>query len=332
MIRSAAGLTTVAWCVTLTCVLGVGETVAASTERDYPSKPIRLILPHGAGSSADIFARLIGQKLSDNWSTPVVVDNRPGAGGTLGMQIAAKATPDGYTLVLTQVGSLAINPSIYKTIGYDTVKDFAPITRLAAAPFVLVVHPAVLAKSVAELIRIAKSKPDELNLASGGSGTGIHLAGELFKSMAAINIVHVPYKGAPPALTALLGGEVQMMFGGLPLVLPHVKSAKLRALGVTTSYRAAALPKVPTIAEAGLPDYVVEPWWGVLAPAGIPKSIVAKLNRGIVGILQTPQTKAVFAHHGAELIGDTPAQFAERIKAEMEMWAKVVKESGVRVE
>lgn len=319
-------------CVVMGVASAGSMAAAAQLTPDYPTKPIRVIVVHGPGASSDIFARLVGQKLSDNWAQPVVVDNRPGAGGILAMEITKSAPPDGYTLVVTTEGMLGIAPSIYRKLSYDAVKDFVAITRLAASAYVLLVNPAVPATSVSELIQLAKSNPGKINFASGGIGTGVHFAGELLKSMASINMVHVSYKSSPQALTDLLGGHVQVLFAGVPVALPHVKTGRARALGVTTAHRTAALPEVPTIAEAGLPGYLVEPWWGMLAPAGTPKPIVTKLSTEIISILKTRQMREGLAQSGAEPIGDTPAQFAERIKAEMEKWAKVAREAGVRIE
>jgi tripartite-type tricarboxylate transporter receptor subunit TctC len=304
-------------------------TAAAQTAPDYPARPIRLIVIHAAGSSSDTFARLIAKQL--NYSQgPVVVDNRPGASGILAMETVAKAPPDGYTLILSNEAALGIAPSVQRNLPYDPTADFAPITRVAASCYVLIANPAVQAGSMAEFVRLAKSRPGSINF--GSSGHGGQLAGELLKTMASIDIVHVPYKNAPQALADLLGGQVQVVFVGLPLALPHVKAGKARALGVTTTRRFAALAEVPAIAEAGLHGYSAEPWWAILAPAKTPRPIVSKLNADIVAALRTPQIRESFAQHGAEPIGDTPEQFADRIQTEISKWAKVVKDAGVRVE
>jgi tripartite-type tricarboxylate transporter receptor subunit TctC len=244
----------------------------------------------------------------------------------------ARAEPDGYTILMGAVGTHAINPSLYPTMPYDPVKDFAPVTLVASVPNVLVVNPEVPAKSVQELIDLAKAKPGELNFASSGNGTSIHLSGELFKAMTGTDIVHVPYKGSGPAVTDLLGGQVQMMFDNMPSSLPHVKAGKLRALGVTSANRSPALPEVPTIAEAGVPGYDATSWFGILAPAGTPEPVVTRLQGAIVQALGEPEMRQRMADLGAEPVGDTPAEFSQFIAAEIAKWAKVVNDAGVKLE
>jgi tripartite-type tricarboxylate transporter receptor subunit TctC len=300
--------------------------------QDYPSKPIRLVVPFAAGGATDVLARLVGERLTASLGQQVVVDNRPGAGGNIGSDIVARAEPDGYTILMGAVGTHAINPSLYPKMPYDPVKDFAPVTLVASVPNVLVVNPEVPAKSVQELIDLAKAKPGELNFASSGNGTSIHLSGELFKAMTGTDIVHVPYKGSGPAVTDLLGGQVQMMFDNMPSSLPHVKAGKLRALGVTSAKRSPALPEVPTIAEAGVPGYDATSWFGILAPAGTPEPVVTRLQGAIVQALGEPEMRQRMADLGAEPVGDTPAEFGQFITAELAKWAKVVNDAGVKLE
>src|SRR4030095_5020494 len=265
----------------------------------YPTKPIRLVVPFPPGGATDILARDVAQKLSDAWGQSFVVDNRPGAGGNIGSELVAKAAPDGYTLEMGTVGTHAINASLYAKMPYDHVKDFVPVILVAGVPNVLVVNPSVPVNSVAELIAYAKANPGKLNFASSGNGTSIHLSGELFKVMAGVQITHVPYKGSAPALQDLLGGQVQLMFDNLPPSLPQIKAGKLKALAVTSTTRAAALPDVPTMAESGLPGFEASSWFGVLAPAGTPPAIVAKLNAEIGKWLASPEAKEKLAKQGA---------------------------------
>jgi tripartite-type tricarboxylate transporter receptor subunit TctC len=305
---------------------------AAASAEAYPTKLIRMIVPFPAGGTTDILARSVGQKLSEALGQQVIIDNRPGAGGNIGSDMVAKAAPDGYTLLMGTVGTHAINSSLYAKMPFDHIKDFAPITLVAAVPNVLVVNPAVEAKSVQELIALAKAKPGQLSFASSGNGTSIHLSGELFKTMAGVDMLHVPYKGSAPALTDLIGGQVNLMFDNLPSSLAHIKAGKLRALAVTSSKRSAALPDVPTIAEAGLPGFEASSWFGVFAPAGTAKEIVTRLNMEIVKALNSPELKERLAAQGAEAVGNSPEQFAAHIKSETAKWAKVVKASGATVD
>lgn len=298
----------------------------------YPSKPIRIVAPFPPGGPADILSRIIGHKLSQSWGQQVIVDNRPGAGGNIGADLVAKAAPDGYTLLLGFVGTHAINASLYAKMPYDNVKDFEPVSQIAAVTIVLVVHPSVPALSIKELIALAKSKPGQLTFGSPGNGTPQHLAGQLFNTMAGVDMLHVPYKGAVPALTDLLGGQVSMIFSSMPPALPLVKTGKIRALGVTSATRSPAAPAIPTITESGLPGYEVNNWYGILAPRGTPKEIVSKLNAEIVKILNMPDVKESLAVQGAEPVSGTPEQFAAYIKEETEKWAKIVKYSGARLD
>lgn len=298
----------------------------------YPAKPVRVIVGYSPGGATDIMARFIAAKLTESWGQQVLVDNRPGAAGTVGADMVAKAPPDGYTLLMAASPEVAISPSLYSRLPYDPLKDFAPITVAALGPFMLVVHPSVPAKSVKELIAFAKSRPNQLNFASGGNGTAIHLTGELFKTTAGIGMVHVPYKGSGPAVADLLGGQVHLMFEAIPVAMPHVKAGKLRALGIATSKRSPVAPELPTIAESGLPGFEGGTWYGLLAPSRSPKDVVMKLNAEIVRILKTPETHGLLSSRGVEPVGNTPEEFATFIRAEIVKWAKVAKDSGARVE
>jgi tripartite-type tricarboxylate transporter receptor subunit TctC len=299
---------------------------------NYPTKPVRLVVPFPAGGTTDILARAVAQTLSEAWGQQVIVDNRPGAGGNIGSDLVAKSKPDGYTLLMGTVGTHAINPSLYKNMPYDHVKDFAPVILVAGVPNVLVVNPSLPVHSVPELIAYAKANPGKLNFASSGNGTSIHLSGELFKAMTGVEMTHVPYKGSAPALTDLIGGQVQLMFDNLPSSLPFIKAGKLRALAVTSGARAAALPDLPTLAESGLPGFEASSWFGVLAPAGTPRDIVAKLNGAIAGWLASPEAKEKLLAQGAIAAGGAPDDFARHIGAETSKWAKVVKASGAHID
>ena len=313
---------------TLSIVAGIVPVAAA----DYPTKPIRLVVPFPPGGTTDILARAVAQKLSETWNQQVIVDNRPGAGGNIGSDLVAKAAPDGYTLVMGTVGTHAINPNLYAKMPYDHVKDFAPVILVAGVPNVLVVNPSLPVHSVKELIDYAKANPGKLNFASSGNGTSIHLSGELFKTMAGVQMTHVPYKGSSPALADLMGGQVQLMFDNLPSSLGLIKGGKLRAIAVTSTTRAAALPDVPTIAESGLPGFEASSWFGVLAPAGTPHEIVAKLNGTIAAWLATPEAKEKLLAQGAIAAGGSPDDFARHIDRETVKWATVVKASGAHID
>jgi tripartite-type tricarboxylate transporter receptor subunit TctC len=307
-------------------------TVAGAAAQTYPAKPIRLVVPFPAGGTTDILAREVGQRLSASLGQPVVIDNRPGAAGNIGSELVARSAPDGYTLLMATVGTHAINPNLYSKLPYDHVKDFAPVILVASVPNVLEVTPSLPVNSVADLIKLAKEKPGQINFASSGSGTSIHLSGELFKTMAGVDMTHVPYKGSAAALTDLIGGQVQVMFDNLPSSLPQIKAGKLRAIAVTSAQRAPALPNVPTIAESGLPGFEAGSWFGVVAPAGTPPAIVARLNADVDQWLQTPDAKEKLLAQGAAAVGGSPEQFAAYIRAETEKWARVVKASGAKVD
>lgn len=311
----------------LALMLGAQSAVAQS----YPSRPIRLIAPSSPGSGVDIVARIVGQKLSENLKQQVVIDNRAGAGANLGAEIAAKAAPDGYTLFMGTPAH-AINTSLYRRLNYDIVKDFAPISLVTSGQYVLVVHPSLPARNVKELIALARARPGQLNYASAGNGNATHLAAELFKSLTKLNAVHVPYKGTGPALTDLIGGQVQFMFANLTAGLPHIKSGKLHALAVTGATRSPAAPDIPTMIESGVPGYTVTSWYGVLAPAGTSQEIINRLNSEIARVMRSPDMKGRLAGEGAEPTSSTPAEFAAFIKAEIEKWGKVIRGAGIRIE
>lgn len=301
---------------------------ANATATDYPSKPIQMIVPFSAGGTSDFLARTVAEKLGTALDTTVVVDNRPGAGGNIGSAMVARAKPDGYTLLLGTVGTHAINQSVYKEMSFDAVKDFAPISLVAAVPNILVANPSLEANSVQELIALAKQKPGEITFASSGNGSSIHLSGEMFKSLAGVDMLHVPYKGSGPAVIDLLGGQVDIMFDNMPSALPHVQAGKLKAFAVTTSERSEAAPELPTIAEEGVKNYEATAWFGILAPAGTPTDIIEKLNTEIAKILDMPDVKERLAGQGAKAVSNSPAEFASYIKAELKKWEDVVKASG----
>lgn len=300
---------------------------SAGTAQDYPVRPIRFVVPLSAGA-ADTLARTIGQKLGEAWGQPVVVENRPGAGTTLGTEVVAKSTPDGHTLLMATF-SHAVNATFYKKLPYDTLKSFSAVTLVASAPNVLVVNPSVPAKSVPELITLAKSQPRKLNFASAGNGSSSHLAGELFKSITGVEIVHIPYKGAAPALNDLLGGHVQMAFDPLPSSIGNIRVGKLTALAVTTGNRAPLLANVPTLSEAGVPGYELNGWSGILVPADTPRQIINRLHAEVTRILQAPDVRDRFENLAFQIIGNTPQQFQAFIQAEVMKWGKVVKAANI---
>lgn len=311
----------------LVFIVSAALNVAAQT---YPAKSIRIVVPFPAGGNADIFARIHAQKLSDAWGQPVVVDNRAGAAGIIGTQLVAKSPADGYTLLLGTTGTHTTNPAVYAKLPYDPQKDFTPVSNLVDSPFMLVVHPSVPASGLRELIALARAHPGQLNYASFGTGSSAHLAGEMLRTMARIEIVHVPYKGGPPALTDLLGGHVALMFNSLPAVIPQVKSSKLRALALAADKRAPAVPDMPTFAEAGLRGFEAGSWYGLLAPAGTPKDVVARLHAETVRILVLPDVRQRLAIEGATPIGNSPEEFAAQIIKDSQRWAKVAKDAKIK--
>lgn len=315
----------------LAAACAVTGAAAVAQAVDFPNRPTRMIVPFPPGGSLDPFARLLSQKLVESMGQHVVVDYRPGASGNIGMEIAARAAPDGYTVVINTL-PLVVNPSLFSKLPFDVTKDFAPVSLLAAAPFVLVVHPSVPAASVKELTALARARPGQLNYSSAGSGTNLHVAAELFKNLTKVNIVHVPYKGGGPALAALLGGEAQISFLAVTIVAPHIGAGKVRALGVTAVKRTPVLPDVPTISEAGIPGYEFAAWYGVLIPAGTPARIVSIWNGSIVKALRLPDVAERIGREGADIIASSSAQFGAYLKTELAKWAKVVKDNGLKVE
>ena len=294
----------------------------------YPSKPITIVVPFSAGGTTDILARIVGQSLGTELGQTVIIDNKPGAGGNIGAQAAARAPADGYTLLMGTVGTHAINAALYKKMPFDPAKDFAPISRVAMVPNVLVVPVSQPYKTVGQVIAAAKAQPGKLTFASSGSGTSIHLSGELFKSVTGIDISHIPYKGSAPAVTDLLGGQVTMMFDNLPSSMQHIRSGKLRAIAVTSAKRSPELPDVPTVAESGVKGFEATSWFGLFAPAATPPEVVAKLNAAVVKLLANADVKKKLAEQGAEPHGEKPEQFAAFIRGEAAKWGKVVRDSG----
>ena len=303
----------------------------------YPSKPVRIVVPFPAGGTTDIVARLVGSELQKMWGQPVVIENRGGAGGNIGTDVVAKSPADGYTLLMGTVGTHAINLPLYTQGGgklpYDPIKDFTPITLVAAVPNVMVVPASLPVSSVKEFIALAKSKPGQLNMASSGNGTSIHLSGELFKSLTKTYMVHLPYRGSAPAIQDLIAGNTQVMFDNLPSALPHIRSGRLKALAVTSLERAPALPNVPTIEEAAeLKGFDATSWFGLLAPAGTPREIVTKVHQDVVKVLSTPEMRERFIGQGAQPVGNTPEQFAAFIRSEIDKWTQVVKFSSAKID
>jgi tripartite-type tricarboxylate transporter receptor subunit TctC len=322
------GIIAAFFALTIVAICASGTALAQA----YPSKPIRLVVPFPPGGSLDVVARAIGQKLTEAWGQPVVIDNRPGAGGNIGADLVAKSAPDGYTILEGALSTHAVNVSLYSKMPYDPVRDFAPITLVAVTPNVLVLNPSVPANSVKELIAYAKAHPGKLSFGSGSNGSAGHLAGELFKMEAGVDMVHVPYKGAAPAMQDLLAGQTQLMFDNLANSMQQVRAGKLKALAVTTERRSALVPELPTLAEEGLPGFDISTWWGFMAPAGTPKEIIAKWNAEVARILNTPEMKAFFAQQGAEPAPTTPDAFGAMIQREIAKYAKIVKASGAKVD
>jgi tripartite-type tricarboxylate transporter receptor subunit TctC len=312
------------------CALGLALCSLAWAEA-YPSKIVRIIVPFPPGGGTDVIARVIAQKLTESWGQQVIVENKAGASGTIGSDLVAKSPADGYTLLLTATHH-AINLSMYKQLPYDTLRDFVPVAYIAASPNLLLLHPSVPANNVQELIAYVKSKPGGLNYASSSVGGATHLTGELFKTAAGIELQHIPYKGAAPAMTDLLGGQVPMMFDVIPTALAHVRSGRLKAIAVTSARRTTVMPEVPTIAESGIPGFEAISWFGLYAPAATPKETVNKLNADFNRVLQLPEVKDKLAAQGAEPIAMTPEQFAGYLRAEIVKWAKAIKDSGAKAE
>ncbi len=328
LIKPFTWLASALWSATLIALAG-----HAAAQQAYPERSVRFIVPYPPGSGTDIVARMLGQRLAEGWGQQVVVDNRPGAGAIIGVDAVAKAAPDGYTIGIADNGPLAINPALYPKLPYNPVRDFAPITLVANLPFILVVHPSVPATSVAELLALAKNRPGQINYASVGNGSAVHLATELLKTRAAIDLVHVPYKGSAPALNGVLSGEASMMFVNLLSSMQLVKAGKLRALATATPRRLLAAPDLPTVAEAGVPGYEFQAWFGVVAPAGTPRAIVERLNQDLRRVIAMPEIRDRMINQGGlEPIGSTAESFAALIPGEIERWGKLVRETGARVD
>ena len=308
-------------------LLNLALPAAAQT---YPNRPVRIVAPFPAGGGLDLVSRALGQRLSTALGQSIIIDNRSGADGMIGTEQVAKAAPDGYTLLISSTGPMVINPALNIKMPYDTLRNFAPITLVVVQPLCLVVHPSLPVKSVKELIALAKAKPGQLNYGSGGIGNGAHLAGEIFRTITSIDIVHVPYKGAAPAVVDLLAGQVQMMLNSIPVLLPFIKSAKLRALAVGADKRMAILPEVPTMRESGIAKFDANSWYGFFAPAGTPKEIVSRLNYESAKILRSQEMRDFMSPQGAEAIGDSPEEFSAHIRSELAKWAQAVKTAGVR--
>ncbi len=298
----------------------------------YPDKPIRVIVPVPAGGTPDVVARTVAPGLSSLLGQQLVIDNRGGAGGLIGVELAARAIPDGYTLLFSSPGALTILPHLKQQVPYDTLRDFAPISLISIGPFLLITHPSVPVKTVKELIALAKAEPGKLNYASAGNGVANHLAMELFKSMAGVNITHVPYKGAPQAVTDLIGGNVDVMFNSIAPVLPQIKAGRLRLLGIASAKRSPQLPDTPTISEAGVPGFEAVNWFGLFAPAKTPQPIIARLNAAVVKVVRAPETRMQFEIQGTDPVASSPAEFAAFIRRDLEKYAKIVKLSGAKVD
>jgi tripartite-type tricarboxylate transporter receptor subunit TctC len=325
---TAAGVLRALGLACLGLVLAQG---CARAQEAWPVKPIRFILPFPPGGGTDILGRIISERLSGSLGQPVVIENRGGAGGNVGAEIAAKSAPDGYTIVLV-APSLAISPSLYSRLNYDPVKDFAPVSLVATVPNVMITHPSVPARTLAEFIALAKTRPGGMNFGSGGNGTSNHLAGELFNIVAGVKLVHVPYKGVNLAMNDVLSGQIHLVVIGVPAAAPHIKAGKLRALALVAPQRAAALPEVPTVAEAGLTNFEVTTWYGVLAPAGTPRPVVTRLNAELVRIMHAPELRERLAALATDPVTSTPEEFADYIKREIAKWGEVVRQAGLKAD
>jgi tripartite-type tricarboxylate transporter receptor subunit TctC len=313
-------------------LLAFSATAGSASAQTFPTKPVRWVVPFPPGGGTDTISRTLALKLTDQWGQQVITDNRPGGGGTIGMAVAAKLPPDGYNLVLGQLANVGIAPALYPKLPYDPVKDFTPISLALTSPLILVVHPSVPAKTVKDLIALARAKPDAITFGSPGNGTTGHLATEIIRTAGKVKMVHIPYKGAAPAFTGLLGGEVAVYMSSIQPAMPMLKAGRVRALGVTSSTRIPTLPDVPTIAETGLPGYEVTNWYGVMAPAGVPKDILTKVHGDLVKAMKQPDVQQRFAAEGGDATPNTPEQFAAFIKNEITKWGKAVRESGAKVD
>ncbi|HET6265048.1 MAG TPA: tripartite tricarboxylate transporter substrate binding protein [Usitatibacter sp.] len=310
----------------------IGVPGVASAQQTYPSKPIRFVVPYPAGGPLDTVARLLGQRVSESVKQPVIVDNKPGAGGNIGADAVAKSAPDGYTILMGAVATHAINPTLYASMPYDAARDFAPVTQVASTPNVLVVNPSVPAANVREFIAYGRANPGKLNFGSGSTGSAGHLAGELFKTMAGIDMTHVPYKGAAPAMNDLVGGQIHLMFDNLASSLAQVRAGRIRALAVTTSRRSALAPDLPTVIESGLPGFDISTWFGIFVPAGTPRDVVDRLHGEFTRALAQPDVREKMLNLGAEPVGNRPEEFAAFIRGEAEKYAQVIRASGAKAD
>jgi tripartite-type tricarboxylate transporter receptor subunit TctC len=323
----------VARCVGLAAFLAAGMAHAQQNPAaGYPAKPIKMVMPFPAGGPTDILGRLLGQKLTEAWGQNVVIDNRPGGGGMIGAGVAAKSPPDGYTIFLGGITTLVISTFLQKNMPYDPIRDFQPVTQATIQPILLMVHPSLPVRSVKEFVALARARPGEVNYASSGPGGSGHLAGELFRSITGVNIVHVPYRGAPPALTDLMSGQVQVMFGTMLASVPQIRIGRIRAVAITGPKRSIALPEVPTFAEAGMANYDASSWNGILVPTATPRAIIDKLNAELVKILRNPRVLDRLVNDGPVPVGNTPEEFAAVIRSEQAKWGKVIREANIRIE
>jgi tripartite-type tricarboxylate transporter receptor subunit TctC len=305
--------------------------VSSALAQQYPSRPVRIIVPQSPGASTDITARLVAQGLNEAFKQPVIVDNRPGSSGIAGTELVARAAPDGYTLMVV-ASSFSINPALDRKLPYDSIRDFTTVTQLSKFPNMLAAHPSTPVKTLQDVIALAKAKPGQVTYASAGVATGTHMTAELLRYMTKIDLLHVPYKGGGPAMTAAMGGQTQLLVATSVGLLPHVRAGKLRAIAVTSAKRSAAAPEIPTVAESGVPGYEHEPWNGMFGPAGIPKAILARVNADVVRVLNSPEARKVLEGDGADVVGNTPEQFGAVLKAEIAKWTKVVKAAGIKAE
>jgi tripartite-type tricarboxylate transporter receptor subunit TctC len=331
-VRDSAGTRLLALAAMFVVAAGAALTSGSAAAQSYPNKPIRMIIPFPPGGGNDVIARLVGQKLSTRLGQPVVLDNRAGANGIVGLSAVMNAAPDGYTLGIAAAGPMAVNPALYEKLAYDPIKDFAPITNMVIYPLLLVTHPSVPAKTMPDLLALARQKPGELFFASPGSGNSGHLAGELLNSLAKVKTVHVPYKGQGPAVADLLAGQVQMLYSSIPSVLPMVQQGRLNAIAIGSAKRLSSMPDVPTIAESGVPGYEAYSWIGIVAPARTPSAIIARLNQEIVDILKQKDVEQELLAQGAIPVGDTPEHFETYMKAEIVKWGAVVKAANIKAD
>jgi tripartite-type tricarboxylate transporter receptor subunit TctC len=312
-------------------ILGCAIAASVAVAQPYPSRPVRIIVPQSPGASTDITARLVAQGLNEAFKQPVIVDNRPGSSGIAGTELVARAAPDGYTLMVV-ASSFSINPALDRKLPYDSIRDFTTVTQLSKFPNMLAAHPSTPVKTLQDVIALAKAKPGQVTYASAGVATGTHMTAELLRYMTKIDLLHVPYKGGGPAMTAAMGGQTQLLVATSVGLLPHVRAGKLRAIAVTSAKRSAAAPEIPTVAESGVPGYEHEPWNGMFGPAGIPKAILARVNADVVRVLNSPEARKVLEGDGADVVGNTPEQFGAVLKAEIAKWTKVVKAAGIKAE